>query len=152
MLSLSLLIEEFWYPKYGPGQLWELTGEKIKEKGGSILFEHSVKKINKKDFENEFEDFWNRYPNKFNKPQTYKNFVKTAKSYGAETVLRALNNYLEEIKQKNTAKEYITRSTNFVGQKAVFLGYLESETKTEKFHNLDSDDLIKKLKQEGGFE
>lgn len=110
------------------------------------------KKINKKDFENEFEDFWNRYPNKFNKPQTYKNFVKTAKSYGAKTVLRALNNYLEEIKQKNTAKEYITRSTNFVGQKAVFLGYLESETKTEKFHNLDSDDLIKKLKQEGGFE
>ena len=43
------LIEQFWYPKYGPGQLWELTGEKIKEKDGSILFEHSVKKINKKD-------------------------------------------------------------------------------------------------------
>ena len=24
------LIEQFWYPKYGPGQLWELTGEKKK--------------------------------------------------------------------------------------------------------------------------
>ena len=31
------LIEEFAYPKLGPGQLWEVTAEKIKEKGGKIL-------------------------------------------------------------------------------------------------------------------
>ena len=30
------LIEEFWYPKYGPGQLWETTAEKIKEAGGEL--------------------------------------------------------------------------------------------------------------------
>ncbi len=31
------LIEEFAYPKYGPGQLWELTAEKVRAKGGTIL-------------------------------------------------------------------------------------------------------------------
>ncbi len=40
------LIEQFWYPKYGPGQLWELVGSKVRENGGEILFQHTVKKIN----------------------------------------------------------------------------------------------------------
>ena len=31
------LIEEFKYPKLGPGQLWEITAEKIKELNGTIL-------------------------------------------------------------------------------------------------------------------
>ncbi|MBR5359524.1 MAG: hypothetical protein IK123_01430 [Lachnospiraceae bacterium] len=30
------LIEEFKYPKLGPGQLWEITAEKIKDLGGTI--------------------------------------------------------------------------------------------------------------------
>lgn len=49
-----------------------------------------------------------------------------------KSVLRALNNYLEEIKQKNTAKEYITRSTNFVGQKAVFFRVFRERDKNGK--------------------
>ena len=31
------LIEEFCYPKYGPGQLWETAAEKIVEMGGEII-------------------------------------------------------------------------------------------------------------------
>ena len=31
------LIEEFRYPKFGPGQLWELTADKIREHGGTIM-------------------------------------------------------------------------------------------------------------------
>ena len=31
------LIEEFSYPKYGPGQLWETAAEKIEEMGGKII-------------------------------------------------------------------------------------------------------------------
>ena len=31
------LIEEFKYPKYGPGQMWEVTGEKIIKMGGKIM-------------------------------------------------------------------------------------------------------------------
>ena len=32
------LIEEFSYPKLGPGQLWEITAEEVRRKGGEILF------------------------------------------------------------------------------------------------------------------
>ena len=39
------LIEQFWYPKYGPGQLWELVGHKAEEKGCHILYHHAVKTI-----------------------------------------------------------------------------------------------------------
>ena len=39
------LIEQFWYPKRGPGQLWELVAEKCEKKGCKILFNHSVKEI-----------------------------------------------------------------------------------------------------------
>ena len=31
------LIEEFAYPKLGPGQLWEITAEEIRKRGGTIL-------------------------------------------------------------------------------------------------------------------
>lgn len=43
--SETSLIEQFWYPKYGPGQLWSLVGDKVKEKGGKILFGHKVKEF-----------------------------------------------------------------------------------------------------------
>ena len=31
------LIEEFSYPKFGPGQLWELTAAEVEKKGGKII-------------------------------------------------------------------------------------------------------------------
>lgn len=39
------LIEQFWYPKYGPGQLWENLAKKIEEKGGKIKKGYLVKNI-----------------------------------------------------------------------------------------------------------
>ncbi len=39
------LIEEFAYPKLGPGQLWELTAEEIQKKGGTIIKNAKVVKI-----------------------------------------------------------------------------------------------------------
>ncbi|MCR5202196.1 MAG: NAD(P)/FAD-dependent oxidoreductase [Lachnospiraceae bacterium] len=47
------LIEEFWYPKYGPGQLWEKVGAEVTRLGGKILYGHSVADINT---ENDDED------------------------------------------------------------------------------------------------
>ena len=32
------LIEEFSYPKLGPGQLWEITADEVRARGGEILF------------------------------------------------------------------------------------------------------------------
>jgi len=43
------LIEEFKYPKLGPGQLWDVTAEKIISKGGKILKNHKVVGIIKDD-------------------------------------------------------------------------------------------------------
>ena len=39
------LIEEFVYPKYGPGQLWETVGDEFTKMGGKILYGHKVKDI-----------------------------------------------------------------------------------------------------------
>lgn len=43
------LIEEFYYPKYGPGQLYETMAKKVIEMGGVILFNHPVTKIGYED-------------------------------------------------------------------------------------------------------
>ena len=40
------LIEEFYYPKYGPGQLWETAADEIRRMGGTIRFNCKVEKIN----------------------------------------------------------------------------------------------------------
>lgn len=40
------LIEEFWYPKFGPGQLWEILANDITKNGGVILKKHKVTNIN----------------------------------------------------------------------------------------------------------
>ena len=43
------LIEEFWYPKFGPGQLWETLADKIEKQGGKILKNYKVEKLNVED-------------------------------------------------------------------------------------------------------
>lgn len=39
------LIEEFWYPKYGPGQLWEIVGAEAERLGVQILRRCSVSSV-----------------------------------------------------------------------------------------------------------
>ncbi|MFL6415531.1 MAG: NAD(P)/FAD-dependent oxidoreductase [Bryobacteraceae bacterium] len=39
------LIEQFLYPKYGPGQMWEEVAELVKQNGGEILMHWSVDEI-----------------------------------------------------------------------------------------------------------
>ena len=43
------LIEQFWYPKFGPGQLWETLADKFEENGGKILKGYTVKNIKIKE-------------------------------------------------------------------------------------------------------
>ena len=40
------LIEQFWYPKFGPGHLWETLAKRVETKGGKILKGYRVKNIN----------------------------------------------------------------------------------------------------------
>lgn len=39
------LIEQFWYPKFGPGQLWETLAEEIEKQGGVIMKNHAVRRV-----------------------------------------------------------------------------------------------------------
>jgi protoporphyrinogen oxidase len=43
------LIERFLYPKFGPGQMWEVTAQRLQEKGVRLVFEAPVKKIEQHD-------------------------------------------------------------------------------------------------------
>lgn len=36
------LIEQFLYPKYGPGQMWEEVAHQVEQKGGKVLLNHEV--------------------------------------------------------------------------------------------------------------
>ena len=36
------LIEQFLYPKFGPGQMWDVTAREVRERGGEILMRHVV--------------------------------------------------------------------------------------------------------------
>lgn len=40
------LIEQFIYPKYGPGQLWETVADEVRKKGGEILLNTAVIGVN----------------------------------------------------------------------------------------------------------
>ncbi|MGN0671742.1 MAG: NAD(P)/FAD-dependent oxidoreductase [Anaerovoracaceae bacterium] len=40
------LIEEFYYPKYGPGQLWETAASEVEKMGGKIIMHTKAVKIN----------------------------------------------------------------------------------------------------------
>lgn len=42
-------IESFFYPKYGPGHMWQSVAKLVQEKGGEIIFNQQVTKIIKKD-------------------------------------------------------------------------------------------------------
>ncbi|MDB5147530.1 MAG: hypothetical protein JWQ57_1550 [Mucilaginibacter sp.] len=43
------LIEQFMYPKYGPGQVWEIIAQSIEEQGGTLIKNCDVTGINKED-------------------------------------------------------------------------------------------------------
>lgn len=43
------LIEKFYYPKLGPGQLWETAAHKVEELGGTIIMNAAVTGINNND-------------------------------------------------------------------------------------------------------
>ncbi|MDF2892070.1 MAG: IBBPl23 49 [Clostridia bacterium] len=75
----------------------------------------------------DFEEFCTIYPNLFNKSATYKNWqALIKKGVAADTIMIATKNYIRYLKDNGIVDPtYITRSTNFLGQKAVYGGYIE---------------------------
>ena len=75
----------------------------------------------------EFKEWYSKYPHPRNEQQTMKNYINTRKTYSAEQLMTALNNYLAEIEEQHTDKRYIKHSTNFVGQEKAFVDYLDTK-------------------------
>jgi len=88
-----------------------------------IIVKKEVSK--EKPYTHDFEEFYNLYPNGFNKAQTFKNWKALLKTETKENILLATNNYLKYIADNKTEKQFITRSTNFIGQHQDYLGYLD---------------------------
>ena len=47
-LTETSLIERFFYPKYGPGQMWEQTARLIQNHGGNIIFNKKAVEVKRK--------------------------------------------------------------------------------------------------------
>ena len=44
--EITTLIEEFQYPKYGPGMMWEICAEMVQAAGGTLEMEARLTRIN----------------------------------------------------------------------------------------------------------
>jgi protoporphyrinogen oxidase len=47
--QVTSLIEEFNYPKYGPGMMWETAADKVTAAGSTLLFRHKVVRVLHRD-------------------------------------------------------------------------------------------------------
>jgi protoporphyrinogen oxidase len=47
--SIKTLINEFQYPRLGPGQMWEMCRDRIREMGGQVLMGHEVTQLEHED-------------------------------------------------------------------------------------------------------
>ena len=43
--DITSLIEEFQYPKYGPGMMWEAAARQVQERGGTVVMEEKVRTV-----------------------------------------------------------------------------------------------------------
>lgn len=74
----------------------------------------------------DFLEWYSLYPNPWNKQQSFKNFAKLLKTESFENIMLATKNYIAYLEQRGcTDKNYVVRSTNFLGAKKEYLGYLE---------------------------
>lgn len=101
------------------------------------------KNVKKVIYTSDFEDFYKLYPNPWNKHQSFKNFKSLLKSgETVENIMKATTNYIRYLRRNGTAeKQYIVRSTNFVGQHQEYKAYLEIEIQQEKEKSVNEFDF-----------
>ena len=75
----------------------------------------------------DFETWYGSYPNKFNKEQTFSNWKKLITIETIENVIAATIEYKKYLKINKVGENYIVRSTNFIGQKQEYRGYLKED-------------------------
>lgn len=97
----------------------------------------------------EFEKFFNIYPNQFDKDQTFKNWnALIKKNETIEVLMKALNNYIQSLKDNETEEKYFIRSTNFLGRDKKYKGFVEYKKSEKK----TGTSKIVSIPQKGNFE
>ena len=75
----------------------------------------------------DFENWYCSYPNKFNKEQTFSSWKKLLKIETKENIILATIEYKKYLKTNRVEAMYIVQSTNFIGQKQKYKGYLKEK-------------------------
>ncbi len=128
------LIEEFAYPKLGPGQLWELTAAEVEKMGGKIIKSAKVTKI-LKDKNNVLEGI--AYEKNGKETTFYGDYVIS--SMPVKDLVEGMNDVPE--KYRNIASGLPYRDYMTVG---VLIPHLNLENKTNKktIGNIVPDDWV----------
>jgi len=103
--------------------------------GGTQSKVDNTKVDKNKEYTADFEEFYSLYPRPFNKQSTFTNFKNTLRTDSFENIMIATRKYIEVLEEKpnGTDKQYIKKSTNFVGQQKEYKGYLEmAQQSTQK--------------------
>lgn len=99
-----------------------------------LIKKNQIKKETIK-YSTQFLEWFELYPNKCNKEQTFKNFKTLLKTETFENLMTSTRNYISYIEDKKVDKQFIFKSTNFVGQKKAYKDYLEMDQQQK-----DNDD------------
>jgi len=78
-------------------------------------------KNEKKELIEQFEELWNKYPNRKGKQKAMEKFMKLIKEYSLEELTRAVNRYAKEVKGKD--KKYIQHGSTFFN--GTYVDYLD---------------------------
>lgn len=110
------------------------------------------------DFLAEFEKWWKRYPRKYGKADSLKEWIKLRKSGVSVGLLEdALNVYLEEIRLTNKETKYILHGRTFLGPGKRWEDYLHATEEEAPPPREPTDDeiamqkLYEEMKQDGAF-
>ena len=84
----------------------------------NIINNNKIIKINnnKNNIEGLFLEFYKKYPIKKSRTKALQSFTKVIKKVDFDTIMKGLNNYLQEIEEKKTEKKYIKHPSTWLNQ------------------------------------
>jgi len=126
----------------GSAQIRPVDKEKVLNKTSK----ESLNKQSDSEYTDDFNKFWDLYPRKIGKKESFKTYLKVLKQGGqAEEIITAANNYAFYCKQMKTEERYIKHAKTFLNDER-YKDYLErvnnnaGNRRTGQFDFLNNDD------------
>ena len=84
------------------------------------IIKNKEKEINKEkekeQLEENFLEFWNLYPRKIAKAKARESYFKAITKASSDVIIQGVNNYIKQIKLKDTEEQYIAHPTTWLNQ------------------------------------